>query len=53
MNYKAINSRVLKFSSQILGAELKEEQAKYERVEGVQSVDIRLRYCTLKVFHLL
>ena len=35
-----------------LGAELEEEQVKYECVEGDQSVDTRLRYCTLEAFHL-
>ena len=36
-----------------LGAELEEEQVKSGHVKGVRSIDTRLRYRTLKAFHLL
>ena len=39
-------------STDFRGAKLEEGQAKSRSVEGVQSADTRLRYCTLKSFHL-
>ena len=51
---KAIKLGRSKFSARISGVELEEEQAKSIRVEGVRSAnDTRLRYCTLKVLHIV
>ena len=40
------------FSSLMSRAKLEEEQVKFRCAKGVHSADTRLRYCTLKEFHL-